>query len=353
MAATGGEEGMRMRRVLVAVDFGTPSLAAARWVARHLTPEAEIVLAHVLPVPDAPAFLRGHVRSPASFAREVTPPMRGGLEGLAEALGAARVRTVLRVGVPAEELLDLASLHEVDLIAVGRPRGRGETVRLGRNLVDRLLRTSPVPVLQAAGPLTSPPSTVLAALDGGIASENVAGAAWAVAEGRGARLTALHVLDDDLRAYVRAMEVAAGAAADAQRAEEALTSTASAWLDATLHGAGVHESRRSVLVAQGDPGHEILAASRKPGTELIVLGRDGHDARSRHTVGSTTRLVLRGAAVPVLVVPGAPERMSPVHPGSGRGVRRAPLALTVATAGAGRREPRHPPGDGDGMPPAA
>ncbi|HEX5580127.1 MAG TPA: universal stress protein, partial [Gemmatimonadaceae bacterium] len=95
--ASGGEdEVLRIGRVLVAVDFGTPSLAAARWVARHLAPDAEVVLAHVLPVPGVPAFLRGHMRSPDSFVDEVSAPMRGGLEGLAEALGAARVQTELR-----------------------------------------------------------------------------------------------------------------------------------------------------------------------------------------------------------------------------------------------------------------
>ncbi|NUO64652.1 MAG: universal stress protein, partial [Gemmatimonadaceae bacterium] len=42
---------MRLARVMVAVDFSGPSLAAARWAARELAPGAEIVLAHVIRAP--------------------------------------------------------------------------------------------------------------------------------------------------------------------------------------------------------------------------------------------------------------------------------------------------------------
>lgn len=359
VAGRGVGVGLRIGRVLVAVDFGTPSLAAARWVARNLAPDAEVVLAHVLPVPAVPPFLRGHLRAPDAFVQEVTAPMRGGLDGLAEALGAAHVRTELRVGQPAAQLAELAALHDVDLICVGRPRGRGDTVKLGRNTVDRLLRKSPVPVLQASGPLATPPSALLAAVDGGVASEQIVRTAWALAARHEARLTTVHVLDDDLRAYVRAMEVAAGAAAgaaaDARRAEEALRSTTSAWLADMLRNAGARTGRSDVLVGQGDPGQEILGAARKLGADLIVLGRDGHDALSPDTVGSTTRLILRAAVSPVLVLPGIPEPSRPSGPGPGWGRRQASMPLSITTAVgpvARRQELRSRPGD-DGMPPAA
>jgi len=50
-------------RVVVGVDFGSASLAAARWTARHLMPEAELVLVHVVEVPKVPAYLRGVARA--------------------------------------------------------------------------------------------------------------------------------------------------------------------------------------------------------------------------------------------------------------------------------------------------
>lgn len=353
--ALGAESAVpRAGRVLVAVDFSTPSLAAARWVARHLAPDAEIVLAHVLPVPNAPAFLRAHLRAPDQFVEAVSAPMRGGLEGLAEALGGdRRVQVELRVGEPAEELAALAAAHEVELICVGRPRHRGDTVKLGRNTVDRLLRQTTTPLLQATGPLEGPPANILAAVDGGTASGQVLGAGWALAARLEARLTALHVLDEDVRAYVRAMEVAIGAAADARGAEEALWTTTSEWLTEALESAGARAGRFEAVVRNGDPGQEVLGAVRQLGADMIVLGRNGDDALSTHAVGSTTRLVLRAAPCPVLVIPEVPDRVTPIGPDRGRHL--APVVVPVAPSTApatGRRAARRQSG-GDGMPPAA
>ncbi|HEU4629991.1 MAG TPA: universal stress protein [Gemmatimonadaceae bacterium] len=337
-------------RVLIAVDFSTRSLAGARWVARHLVPDAEVVLAHVLPVPHAPLFLRGHLRSPQPFVREVAAPMRGSLEGLAEALGAERVRVELRAGEPAEQLADVALTHDVDLVCVGRPRHRGDTVKLGRNTVDRLLRQTRVPLLQAAGTLEAPPSSILTAVDGGAASASVLRLAWSLAARLEAQLTALHVVDEDVRAYVRAMEAAAGLAENAPVAERALWNAAAEWLAHSLEEAGARSGRCHAMVGQGDPGQAVLSAARQSGADLIVIGRSGHDALSASTVGSTTRLVLRAATCPVLVVPDTGERVGP--PDDGR--RRAPLARRttpgVATLAA-RRGAAAP--TGDDVPPAA
>jgi nucleotide-binding universal stress UspA family protein len=348
----GSSAGLHVERVLIAVDFSTRSLAAARWVARHLAPDAQVVLAHVLPVPHAPPFLRGQLRSPQPFVREVAAPMRGSLEGLAEALGVERVQVELRAGEPAEQLADLALAHDVELICVGRPRHRAESVKLGRNTVDRLLRQTRVPLLQAAGTLGAPPSRILTAVDGGAASAHVLRLAWSLAARLEAQLTALHVVDEDVRAYVRAMETAAGLAANASTAEQALWNAAAAWLAQALDASGARAGRAHAMIGHGDPGQAVLAAARQCDADLIVLGRSGHDALSTDTVGSTTRLVLGGATCPVLVVPDTGERSTP--PDGGGGYRRAPLALTgsVALGAAAARCGSAGP-SGDDMPPAA
>jgi nucleotide-binding universal stress UspA family protein len=338
-------------RVLVAVDFGAPSLAAARWVARRLAPEAELVLAHVLPVPQAPPFLRGLLRSPDAFVREVAAPMRGGLEGLAASLGAPRVRVVLRVGDPAEQLAQIAAAEEVELICVGRPRERGHTAKLGRNTVDRLLRRTPIPLIQASGALEAPPTRVLAAVDGGGASAQVLRHAGAIAARLGIPITALHVLDEDVRAYARAMEVAVGSAAQAQAAEDALRDAIARWLTRALEASGAGHAR--AMVGRGDPGQEVLAARKRSGADLIVLGRSGHDALGAHAVGSTTRLVLRAAPCPVLVVPDAPAPAAPPDDGTPRrSTRSAARAATVLHRRAPWSAPAEGSGDG-GAPPAA
>jgi len=326
--------GARAGRVLVAVDFGAPSLATARWVARHLAPDAELVLAHVLPVPRAPDFLRGHLRSPQPFVREVAGPMRGGLEGLAATLGPRRggVRLELRVGEPAAELAALVAELGADLVCVGRSRQRGESVKLGRNTVERLLRQLQVPLLQVTSAPDAAPSSVLAAVDGGAISERVLQSAWALAARLEARLTALHVLDEDVRAYVRAMEVSVGAASNAHAAEQALWGATAGWLTDALAAAGARPGRSHAMVGHGDPGPELLAACRRSGADLLVMGRSGRDAPTPETVGSTTRLGLRAAPCPVLVVPAAPAPTEPFDGGRRGRARAASSTAAVVVA---------------------
>lgn len=301
----------RPQRVLVAVDFGAASLAAASWVSRHLLPDGELVLAHVLPVPEAPAFLQRNLRSPETLVRTVSEPMRGGLEGLAATLGSRRVQVELAAGDPAEELARLAASCGVDLVCVGRSRSRGQTAELGRTTVDRLLRRLRVPLLQVASGTDGVPGSILAAMDGGPASASILALAADYAARLEAQLTVIHVLDERVRAYTRAMEVAAGSASRADAAEETLWSDAADWLAAALERTGMRRSRAHAMVSLGDPGEQVLAASRRAEAELIVVGRSGRDATAPGAVGSTTRLVLRQAECPVLVVPDAPPSGRP------------------------------------------
>ncbi len=321
-------------RVLVAVDFGTASIAAARWVARHVAPDAELLLVHVVPVPRAPAFLARTLHPPDAFVDVVAEPMRHGLEGLAAELGRARVGIALRVGDPAEQLASVAAAERVDLIAVGAPRRRGRARGPGRATVERLLRRTAVPLLQAGVACEAAPEAILAAADGGARSEHVLRAAWSLAARLEARLTGLHVIDEDVSAYARAMATAAGTADDARAAERALWGASARWLARALETAGARAHRAHVLVGRGDPGREIVAASARSGADVVVVGRTGHDAIGHHAVGTTAGAVLRGARCAVLVVPGVEMPTAPRD--DDRRPRRTsvPVLLTASPAGA-------------------
>lgn len=323
-------------RVVIGVDFDEPSLATARWLARHVAPDAELVLVHVLPVPRAPAFLGGQLRSPDLFVRQVAPAMRGGLQGLASTLGAARTRVEVRVGEPAEQLAAVALEVEADLVCVGHPRPGRRGARSGRNTVERLARRLTVPLLQGA-PEMARPALLLAAVDGGPQSDPILTAAWALASRLGARLDAVHVLDEDVRAYARAMAVAMGDAPGAAAAEAALGHAASDWLRDRLESAGARSGHEHAWVRQGSPGAELLATVApesavaaspgptgdgadegsgladhpRPTPDIIVVGREGRDALKPGLVGGTTRLLLSSAVVPVLVVPAGEPAPSP------------------------------------------
>jgi nucleotide-binding universal stress UspA family protein len=311
-------------RVVVGVDFDEPSLAAARWVAHHFARDAQIVLVHVIPVPDGPPFLLRHLRAPGALFEQLAPPLRGGLQGLAVVLGAERTRVELRAGDPAAELAAAAADANADLVCVGRPQGWADSAKHGRNTADRLLRRVGLPVIRPAGALHAPPSHVLAAVDGGDETPAILAAAWSLAARFEARLTSLHVVDDAVRRYAwsalsacDASDLGAAVGADVGDVEAAIREVAEAWLRAGLERAGARAERSDVRVRDGDPGGEILAAARHLDADLIVVGRTGRDAVSASDVGSATRLLLRAAPCPVLVLPPASAPMHPADP-SGR-----------------------------------
>jgi nucleotide-binding universal stress UspA family protein len=59
------------------------------------------------------------------------------------------------------------------------------------------------------------------------------------------------------------------------------------------------------LRVPGSPVEKILEASAEHGAELIIIGSHGHGALYHLLVGSVTDGVLKSAACPVVVVPGA------------------------------------------------
>jgi nucleotide-binding universal stress UspA family protein len=57
------------------------------------------------------------------------------------------------------------------------------------------------------------------------------------------------------------------------------------------------------IVAEGNPGEQILTRAKQDGTDLIVIGRTPSDMLTRWLLGSTSEAVLTQATCSVLVVP--------------------------------------------------
>jgi len=49
---------MGFERIVVGIDFSPASFEAARWTARHFACGTELVLAHVIAIPEAPPIVR-------------------------------------------------------------------------------------------------------------------------------------------------------------------------------------------------------------------------------------------------------------------------------------------------------
>ena len=138
------------RRILVPTDFSTCAEAAWRLAQRlAMALGSELILAHV--------FAEGTLWSESPFnmarVREVFADQQRHAEAMldgwaAEARSAGlTVGTVIRNGIPHDEIVILAAQKDADLIAIGT-HGRGGVSRaLLGSVADRVVRLASCPVL--------------------------------------------------------------------------------------------------------------------------------------------------------------------------------------------------------------
>ena len=110
---------MAPERILIGVDFRQPSLAAASWAAAHFG-ESTIELAHVLPIPEVPAFLRPSMPALDDRLRTAAASPLPALRGFAGTLGAKDLSVQVRVGPPVDGLAEAAASFGAQLVVLGR-----------------------------------------------------------------------------------------------------------------------------------------------------------------------------------------------------------------------------------------
>lgn len=292
---------MSQERVLVGVDFSTPSSEAARWVARHFAPGAELVLAHIISFPDIPPIVQSRYPRRELLLDTLREGADKRLRELSLSLGAPRTWLEIREGEPVECLTRLAREFEAKVVVAGthgeRPGGRhgiGSTA-------ERLVRHSEIPVLLVTNPRSSAPAHIMVAADDSTPSDAFQ---WAGTLSRqsGARVTAMHVASSGMRnSALAAAAVVSGSPPIDPLPPTDTAGEVDAWLQRATAG-GVPRDRASSEVRFGDPAGEIIAAAARLGADLIVLGRRRAGDLRRAVLGSVVEGVLRHAPCPVLVV---------------------------------------------------
>lgn len=218
----------------------------------------------------------------------------------------ATVTPLMTVGNPAEEIVRHADQRGADVIAMST-HGRSDLVRmLVGSVTDRVIRTSPVPVLVLHPPTmsidrVSPPTgrklRVLVPLDGSEIAEEAARMA--------ASLLSPTLIDVSLLSVV----------GTPQRE----TPVADHILDAAASRLAELGVTASTTILQGEAANQIAAFARENGHDLIVMATHGHGMLTRALVGSTTDRVVRISDVPILVI--QPSSMeAPFDPVSGEDV---------------------------------
>jgi nucleotide-binding universal stress UspA family protein len=291
-------------RVVFGVDFGSASLAAARWAAQFIAPKADAIVSHVA---SPAAEDAADDFNESSSTRRLMPVLSGGLGGFAATLDAAMVRTVVRVGRPSHWLAAIASGAEAQLIVLGR-RADANRKRIGEpNVIERMSRRSSCDVLVVPEGIAVAPRSIVAAVDDSAAASRVVRVARALARLHELPLTLLHVL-----APPHFISDRKGPRADVRRPiwmrpgdEPAVMSPeASAWFDA-LASSPESSPREHTELTVGDAFREIISSGLAAGAPLIVAGMRGADGAVPGSLGSVVRELLTRAPVPVLAVNGA------------------------------------------------
>lgn len=302
-----GERAMqapRIERIVVGIDFSETSTAAAGWIA-SIFPGAELTLVHCVEPPRVPAFL---ARRAALRERTLELAREGAgarLATIGRTLGTRRVRTEVRECEPVDGIVAAARAADADLVAVAATGLRLDGAlrgHLGRT-AERLARSSPVPLLMCAGAMRERPRALLAALDDAPITAHVLAWTRRLSALWDAKVTAVHVVSSAVMTHVLSM-AAVGGADDAEVstvARDTFRSDADGWINAMVV-AGLDPRRVTSEVDFGEPGQEIVAASVRLDSDLIVLGSKGAGAVRRAFLGSVVSEVLHWSRCPVLVV---------------------------------------------------
>lgn len=292
-----------LERVVVGVDFSDPSIAAVLWTARHLAPDAELMLVHAIDVPEPPAFLRGRFPPRQVLVESARAGAAERLRSLVASLGIERARHEIRVGPASDAIEEVAREARAELIVIGKHGARSGLWHGLGSTAERLSRCTSVPILLATGMRDARPERLLVAVDDDDVTDWVLGWARRLAMTLGARVTLIHVVSAAILTHVLSM-ASIGAGGDAP-AETLVANEFRDEADRWLRRLAPNELRLGTpnfVTAAGNPAEEILAAAERLGSDLIVVGSRQPGRIRRALLGSTAREILHRARRPVLVV---------------------------------------------------
>jgi nucleotide-binding universal stress UspA family protein len=274
---------MRLERIVIGVDFGAASAAAARWTARCLAPDAELTLVHCIAT----------TGRPLPWVSPVGDHAAARLAALRLELAPSQTRVEVRIGDPADCIAAVADELDADLIVVGPHNRRSLHDDHIGSTAERLVARSSRPVLLATGEMSGPPRRLLVPILGRAdASMRVVAWARAFAAQNEFRLAVVLVGS----AAQRPIGVQSGA--PPSPAIERWRGLAG---DCPAGGFFVDAVR-------GDPAAVILAQVERFATDLVLLDASATAAMGEARTAAAVGRVLRGTGCPVLVTTEPVER---------------------------------------------
>ena len=299
-AVTPDAKSLRIRNILVPIDFSKPSLNAIEF-ALPLLKEfgAELHLVHVFES-DEPLASTAALPLVVPFLR-VGDRVRTHLKDVAKkySVGLRPENIHARRGQPFEEICRLARDREIDLIITSTRGNTGlKHLALG-GTAERVVRYSPCPVLVVRnGKSKVSFKKIVVPIDFSACSMKGLDYAKALAKKFDASIVLLHSLH--LQYYVSSDEYARyDFPLLMQQAEKAAREQMSELVQET-DWAGVKVETSFQI---GHAGDQVCARAKEIGADLIITSTHGTTGLKHILVGSTAEYVVRHAPCPVLVVP--------------------------------------------------
>lgn len=294
-------------RIVCGVDFSEASrgaLRSAAVLAEHFG--SQLVVATV----DDPLLAAIDIAAPSPRPGETKRSLeRLVKETLGDRATAIDIEYVVRVGRPAEELLQAARDPRADLIVMSSHGLTGIRKLFFGSTTERVLREAEIPVLVSEpgvpGPATwadlvSAVNRVLIPVDLLPDSETQVQNGLSIADTLGVPALVTHVIEPARLPFARRQ--------DALHIDSERRARADRAIDALVESTG-YRSCLEGLVAYGDPAEEIAKIARDRHAGLIVMGlRGGGSPHGR--MGSVTYRVLCVSHAAVLALPPAARALA-------------------------------------------
>ena len=266
-----------LETILVATDF-SPSADDAARVATGVAKAfgSRVVLLYAMPeMPDAGAARQMLQEKSTERLEQIAGGMR--------AAGVGTVEVAVTTGAPCERILEHAETQEANLIFIGSGQ-KPDDDRFPLGIIAaRLCRlaTKPVWVVKPGAP--DAVARVLCAVDFSDTSRRALTNVVHLARAFQAELTVLTVVAP-LSSWLGAAD---------EKTQEAHLAQRRARFDQFLKEFDLHGVSHQVVVRQGQPHEEILAAVAEGNVDLLVMGSVGRTGLSRALMGSVAEKVTR------------------------------------------------------------
>jgi nucleotide-binding universal stress UspA family protein len=146
---------LTLKRILVAVDFTETSDKAFDFALELAAKfEAELTAVHAFEIPVL-GFPDGALVATADIAARIQESARQGLDAAVNARqgrGGVKIASLLREGVPQEEIKAVAEELKSDLIVIGTHGRKGLARALLGSVAENVIRTVKTPVMVIHGP---------------------------------------------------------------------------------------------------------------------------------------------------------------------------------------------------------